>query len=279
MQVKLHAHTKSEWFSPRVQKPSQFPPPTQHPNQFHPYTEIKSNSIAHSEIKSKWTTYSNNKSILMFITKASDFQPAYKWQINFYHPHNNQIAFIPALKSSQIRYPTLRSSQFRPPWKITSQYFHAHTKNKYFSTCAEKQGQFWPPHKKHLIFDPHTKTKSIYIPPQNQVWTPTLKSRQFRSPHYKQVIFAYPDTNTKFSSIQTQHKLFSTSTPNQVSYDPYTEIRSTSIPHSEITSISTTHTTIKSMSMPTLTPCHFRAVLLRVLHIPEHVFVIQQQYV
>ena len=57
------------------------------------------------------------------------------------------------------------------------------------------------------------------------------------------------------------------------------KIKSTPIPHTELTSISTTHTTNESISMPTLKPCHFRAVLLCVLFIPVQVLVIQQQYV
>ena len=88
------------------------------PSQFLPFTESKSNSTPHTEVSSIWTTHTKTKSICMLILKilkTSDFQPAYKSPVNFYHPHNNQINSMPTLKSNQVRSPTLIWSQFRPP--------------------------------------------------------------------------------------------------------------------------------------------------------------------
>ena len=54
----------------------------------------------------------------MLTLKTSDFRPAYQDQVNYDHPHNNQINVVP----------TLRSSQFVPPTQNQA-YFHVH-KNK-----------------------------------------------------------------------------------------------------------------------------------------------------
>ena len=66
--------------------------------------------------------HTKSKSICMLRLKASDFRPCFKNQVNFDHPHNNQISFIPTLKSSQIRSPALKSSQNGPPTRKTSQF-------------------------------------------------------------------------------------------------------------------------------------------------------------
>ena len=118
------------------------------------------------------------------------------------------------------------------------------------------------PTQNQVNFDPNSEVKSISIP--------TLKQVNFACPrHENQVSF---DPDSKPCNFRPPHK-------NQVNYNPYTEIESTPILRTEITSTSTTHTTTKSISMPTLKPCYFQAVLLYVLYVPVHVLVIQQQYV
>ena len=132
-------------------------------------------------------------------------------------------------------------------------------KNKSISVFTRKPSQFLPP-QNQVKFDPDAEVESISIP--------TLKISQFCMP---------PDTNTKLISIQTLNRVISDPCTKQVNSDPYTEIKSTSTPNTEITSSSTTHITTKSSPMPTLKPCHFRAVLHCVLSLPVHVLTIQQQ--
>ena len=108
------------------------------------YTWIKSSSIPHTEIKPIWTTRTKFKSICMIILKTSDFRTAVKNQVNFDHPHNQQIDFIPTLKSSQVRSPTLKSSRFGPP--------------------TQKPSSFRPHHWNQANFDPHSNIKSISMP-------------------------------------------------------------------------------------------------------------------
>ena len=132
MQVNLHAHTQSKWFSPRVQKPSQFRPPTQQPNQFHPYTEITSNSTPHTE-----------------------------YQVNLDHPHKNQVNFNAHTKNKWFSARIQVTSQFLPPAQEPSQ-FHPYTeirsssiphteiksistttKNKFISMLTLKKGIYF----------------------------------------------------------------------------------------------------------------------------------------
>ena len=63
------------------------------------YTGIKSSSISHTAIKSIWTTDKIQKNCMLAL-KTSDIRPVYKNQVDFDHPHKNQIHFIPTLKSS-----------------------------------------------------------------------------------------------------------------------------------------------------------------------------------
>ena len=147
----------------------------------------------------------------MLTLKKSDYRPAFKNQVNF-DPHKNQINFIPRLKSSQIRSRTSKSSQLYHPHKHQVN-FRAHPKNKWFSAIIQVTSQFLPtteqpnqfhpydeikpnsiPHAeiksistitktksismltpKTVIFDPHTKTRSIL--------TPAQKICQVRSSH------------------------------------------------------------------------------------------------
>ena len=118
-----------------------------------------------------------------------------------------------------------------------------------------KASNFRPAHKTRFILTPARKTCYLWSSDYNQVnfyslhktklnWIPTLKPSQFRSPLYKQANLACPPTRKPCNC------------------DLYTKTKSTPTPHTEITSIATTHTTTKSISMPTVKPCHSRAVLL-----------------
>ena len=60
-----------------------------------PYTEINSISIPYIEIKSVSTTHTKTKSSSILTIQPSDFRPACKNQVNFHHPHNNQVNRYP----------------------------------------------------------------------------------------------------------------------------------------------------------------------------------------
>ena len=120
-------------------------------------------------------------------------------------------------------------------------------------------------HKKHVHFDPHTKTKSISIPHTklDSISIQTLVSSRLRSSLWKQFSFHGLRQKNKLLSFQTLNQVISTPAQIQVNSDPYTEIEF----------MLTTHTT-KSISMSTLKPCHFRPVLFFVLYVRLHVAVI-----
>ena len=164
--------------------------------------------IPHTRIKSISTTHTITKSISSLHWNQVQFEPPHCLQVNFDHPrkhqvnlhaltlntcdlgsrtemksisthlHNNQIVFIPTLKSSKVRSPALKSSQFWPsPHKTMS-----------ISVLTLKQGVFGPDTKtKH--FDPRTKNKSISIPtlkPSNFL-PPIQKPSWFRPQHWSQL--------------------------------------------------------------------------------------------
>ena len=101
--------TKPQWISMLTLKPSHFRP--RHKNQINAappywdefstthtttrlissYTGINSCSIPKTEIKSIWSTDTKTRSNFHVI-KNKKFRPAYKWQVNFYHPQNNQLS-------------------------------------------------------------------------------------------------------------------------------------------------------------------------------------------
>ena len=143
---------------------------------------------------------------------------------------------------------TLKTSNFRHTHK-TKVKFDPRTKNMSVSVLTLKPSQLLSPTQIQVNFDPNTEVKSILIP--------SLKTTQFGMP---------PDTKNELISIQTLKQVSFDPHTNQVKYDPYTEIRSTPIPTTEIMSIWTTHTT-ESISMPTIKPYHFRALLLCVLYV------------
>ena len=205
--------------------------------------------------------------------------------------------FISTLKSSQSSIPPLQSSQFRPPPKPsqfsvlplkTSNFRPAHktssiltrTKHMLTSILTPKPTQLLSPAQNQVNFEPNTGVKSISIS--------TLITSQFPMPldtKTKSISISTLKTSQFCMPLDTKIKLISTQTLNQVVFDPQTKPSQfwslhwnqvNSDPPHKITSISTTHTTTNSISMPTLKPCHFRAVLLCVLYIPVHVLVIQQ---
>ena len=61
-----------------------------------------------------------SNSIGMITLETSDLRPSYKKQSYFYHPHENQVNFIPTLKSSQVRSHHWNQVNFDPQSNITS---------------------------------------------------------------------------------------------------------------------------------------------------------------
>ena len=108
----------------------------------------------------KWSQFRSltqrKKTPFVLIPKTSDLRPAYKYQVNFYHRHSNQINLITTLKSSQVRSPRRRPTQFRP--------------------------QQWS----QVNFDPHSKSMIILHGPryENQVdFDSDSKPSDFRPTH------------------------------------------------------------------------------------------------
>ena len=213
------------------------------------------------------------KSVWMLKLKTSGFHPAYQTHVNFDHPHKNestsslqlnQVEFDPP-HWNQVTLITKTLSISIQTLKTVS--FDMHTKTRPILTAGQKtvltlkSSQFKIPTLNNVKFDPNAGVKSISIP--------ALKTCQLCMP---------PDTKTKLTSIKVLNQVIFDPHTNQVNDDPCTEMRSTPIPHYEITSMSTTRTTTP-ISMPTLKPWYFRAVLLCGVFTPAHVFVIQQQYV
>ena len=135
-----------------------------------PYTVIKSTSTAHTK----------TKSISMLTPKPSDLRPAFKNQVNFDHPHKNQVY---RLHKKQVN-------------------FGPHTVN------------FDPPHKKQVNFDSNTKTKSNSIPHTKNrlISTPELKSSQF-DPHSISKSFPMPRHKNQVNfDPHAKAKYFSTPT-------------------------------------------------------------------
>ena len=133
-------------------------------------------SIPHTETNQISTNHTKTKSISMLTLKPSYeyLRPAFKNQVNFDHPHKNQVY---RLHKKQVN-------------------FGPHTVN------------FDPPHKKQVNFDSNTKTKSNSIPHTKNrlISTPELKSSQFDPhsisksfpmPRHKNQVNFDPNTNTK----------------------------------------------------------------------------------
>ena len=129
-QVKFDPEVKKKLFSTTTSKPNQcgFTTPklnhfwqlTQQPTRFHSKLEpsqVRSPTLNSSQFGPPTTTESISSphwKHVIFVNphkpsqsssflKTSDFRPTYKQQVNFYHPHNKQINFIPKLKLSQVR--------------------------------------------------------------------------------------------------------------------------------------------------------------------------------
>ena len=156
---------------------------------------------------------------------------------------------LPTQKPSQL-IPALNTSNLRPAHKNQVN-FYSYIKTRLLPARTQKRNQFWPHHWNQVRFDPHTKTKSISIPhPKTKfVHIPLLKSSQFQSPGR----FRCPDTKIELISIQTlKTRHFRPPDENEVSFYPYTKIKSIPILHTPIKYTWTTHTTVKAMSMSTL---------------------------
>ena len=133
---------------------------------------------------------------------------------------NIKSTSIPTLKTKSISINPPKPSNFKP---------------------AQKQSQFWPPHKNQVNLDTHTKTKSISIP-----YTKT----KFISTHHWDKVYFDSHSDIKLISMprgenrvsfatNTKDRSFWTAAQNQVDSDPHTKIKS----------IATTHTTTKSISL------------------------------
>ena len=114
---------KNKSFSTATQKPNQCRSTILKWSHFRQPTHNRIHFILHwnqvkfdpnTEIKTIWTTHTKYKSTCVLTLTTSDFRPAFKNQVNFDRPHNNQINFIPRLKSSKI-WSTRKSSQFARP--------------------------------------------------------------------------------------------------------------------------------------------------------------------
>ena len=210
--------------------------------------------------------------VSLHVTKSKWFSPRVQnprtkpmlylhWnQVKIDRPHWDQVDFDHHQNQANFRAHSIKTSNFRPVHKNKVN-FDPRTKNMSIWVLTLKQSQFLSPTQNEFSFDPNTEVVSFSIL--------TLKTSQSA---------VAPNTKIKIISIQTlNHVIFDSHTkPSQFWSLHWDQVNSD--PHTEITSISTTHTT-KSISMPTLKPCHFRAVLLCVLYVPVHVLVIQQQYV
>ena len=160
MQVNLHAYNKNKWNSPRLPNQVNLDNPHNH-----------------------WTNF-------IPTLKSSQIRPLHWNQVNFDQPHIKQSILKPILKTEifgqhQISshsipptqqpnhchlYTEIRSSSI-PHIEITSISSIARTKSVSMSTLKtinsrsahKKRGQFWPPHKNHVHFGPHTETNSMSL--------------------------------------------------------------------------------------------------------------------
>ena len=224
---------------------------------------MKLRSISNIQTNAKWSDpETKNNSFSARTQKPSQFWVSPEKQVNFdLHSRSKSIMipptqkpryFDPDLKSKSFSTPTHNQVSFDPYTDIKSKPM-PHTEIKFISTTPRsltlKSGLFWPPTQqpsrfrgqfwlsleKQVNFDLHSRSKSTMIPP-------TQKPRYFD-----------PDLKSKS---------FSTPTHNQVSFDPYTDIKSKPMPHTEIKFISTTprSLTLKSGLFwpPTQQPSRFR---------------------
>ena len=181
-----------------------FRQPTQQPNPFHP--TVKSSQVRSPTLKSRQfgpPTQNSSQFACSHSIKTSDFRPADKNQVNLDHPHNNQIIFIPALKSSQTRSPSLKLSQFGPPTQ----------KNESIFMLILKTGDFRPAYKS--ISTTHTTTKSISSLHWNKVKfdPPRWDQVNFDHHHENQVNFCAHTRNENFSIRIQNHHAWSILTP------------------------------------------------------------------
>ena len=124
-------------------------------------------------------------------------------------------------KKSQFRSPTQNQDHFNPNTEINSVLISTLTLS-----------QFWGPDAKNQsISTNHTKNKSIPIP--------TLKSSQFRSPHWNQVNFDHPHKN---KSVEPSLK--------QVILGPHTQTKSISMWSPHWNQVNFYHPHIKQVRRP-----------------------------
>ena len=114
----IDTHFMNKPFPSRTLTQSYFRPIHENRIMIGPHT--KSQSISPPAQKKKWISMPKwNTSISVSKLKTKE---KYWNQINFDHPRNTLINFIPALKLSQVPSPAPKSSQFRPPTQKLSQF-------------------------------------------------------------------------------------------------------------------------------------------------------------
>ena len=104
-------------------------------------------------------------------------------KVNFYHRHNNQINS--SLHWNKVKFKN--QVKFCSPHKNVN--FCPHAKTKSISIPHTKPSLFRPHHWSQVIFDAHSKNKSIWhaLRHKNQVnFDPDSKPSHFRPPHKKQ---------------------------------------------------------------------------------------------
>ena len=138
--------------------------------------------------------------------QPSLLRPTHENQVHFDPYHQIKSSLIPH-KTKSISIQTQNPPHIRPPFKKTSLFRSPHS----ISIPMPKPSDIRPAYQTHVIFDAHTKTKSVPIPtPKSiQVRTRTIKSSHFRPPTQQNVKFY---ANTKRCYFWPAYKL-------QVNYD------------------------------------------------------------
>ena len=198
-------HKNEVNFDPRT-KASPLRSPHHNRVNFNPRQKTK--VISTPSLKSGQSRYI--KSFSTVTQKPSQVRPLYWNEINFDHPHDNHINFIPTLNSSEVPSPTRNQVNFDHPSQLrclqSNQVISGpHVKPRSISTTHTKKNKsILTPTYETSPFRSHTNTTSISIP--------TLKLSQLRPP---------PGTKTKYMSIQR-------SKPSQ--FGPPLKTNSSSIP-------------------------------------------------
>ena len=168
-------HKNEVNFDPRT-KASPLRSPHHNRVNFNPRQKTK--VISTPSLKSGQSRYI--KSFSTVTQKPSQVRPLYWNEINFDHPHDNHINFIPTLNSSEVPSPTRNQVNFDHPSQLrclqSNQVISGpHVKPRSISTTHTKKNKsILTPTYETSPFRSHTNTTSISIP--------TLKLSQLRPP-------------------------------------------------------------------------------------------------